>query len=480
MIKRLHDHFSIDAKLLEEQEVFDAFIDVDTRLFIDPILLKETIIPELVNSYHKIEEHFRKTIKLLMNSKIIGDIAWIEAVKNIVAKETKGVSIGLGKNSNDGSGIGVKLAKKISKRAKQLVDMGIEDPEIFELIGLFVDDVGPDRLSDLITKIIRADLYNYSSRIAQKLSLNTISHQYQDTEFMMPRHPDGKKPIVLLPMSILRELPIAEDLSDIQKIIDFNKNLRQKFNDIFRKVAKEMNGFTKKEKKETAIKVLLKDPESIKEFVDVYKEYKVKPYDFANDPSVYTSWHTEGIKVVEDNPLQLTLPKDPKIEDIEELIGKIISQFRKLIERNGLNKLLFKDGLKGKKPHREDVAQLLFYAVSDAYCQANNIDINREPNPGSGALDFKFSRGYNLKHVVEIKLSKHSKLKDGYFVQLPEYLSSEKGSSGTYLAIQVSNSKNLKILKNMVKKAINPNSLPKLEIIDARIRPTASKLRIEK
>lgn len=52
MILKLSDHFKIASNKFEALGVFDAFVDIDTTLFVDPHLLKQTNIPEFKNSYH--------------------------------------------------------------------------------------------------------------------------------------------------------------------------------------------------------------------------------------------------------------------------------------------------------------------------------------------------------------------------------------------------------------------------------------------
>ena len=137
MSVRLSDYFEIDEKKLDKEGVFNAFIDIDSRLFLDPHLLKDTKIPELSKSYEKLKEHFSKIIVLLKASRHKNDLAWQEAAKRLRFKETKGISIGYGKNTNDGHGIGFKLRTDLLKRASEIVSLGVENPEIFELIGLF-------------------------------------------------------------------------------------------------------------------------------------------------------------------------------------------------------------------------------------------------------------------------------------------------------------------------------------------------------
>ncbi len=476
MILKLSDHFGVDSDKFENLGVFDAFVDIDTTLFVDPHLLKQTEIPEFKDSHLKLEKYFSDVIRLLLLSNEMFDLPWQVAWKRLILRELKGVSIGLGKSTGDGSGIGKKLAKKLTVHAKKLIDLGVQDPEIFELIGLFTEDFGPDRLSDMTVMIIREDLYKYTARVASELNIPTVSIKIKEQEYQIPRHPRGNKPVVFLPKELLRTIPVAKNPEDIDSIVHFNEELRIRYNSIVAKLAKDLATMRATKRKEFIYQEFFADPENIKIFVKGYRDYQAKPYDFDSDPQGQMSWDTAGKQFSHTYPLELKLSKEPTIEDIEETVTKIIAQFRKNIEFNGLNIFLYKDGSKGTRPYHERYSQLLFYSIADAYCEANNIDLNREPNPGIGSIDFKFSRGYLLKFIVEIKLSKHKHLLDGYTFQLDRYQKSENNSRGAYLVIQVANSDKLRELKQLEKKAIETNSLaPKIHLVDGRIKPTASK-----
>ena len=61
--------------------------------------------------------------------------------------------------------MGKMLRNQILRTAKEIVDAGIKDPEFFELLGLFEEGIGPDRISDMVGRIIIDDLYKYTDRV---------------------------------------------------------------------------------------------------------------------------------------------------------------------------------------------------------------------------------------------------------------------------------------------------------------------------
>ncbi|KGT47783.1 MULTISPECIES: hypothetical protein [Acinetobacter] len=59
------DSYGIDTDLFTALGALDPILNIDTRLFIDPLLVRNTKIPEFKNSTLKIEEYFQKILTLL-------------------------------------------------------------------------------------------------------------------------------------------------------------------------------------------------------------------------------------------------------------------------------------------------------------------------------------------------------------------------------------------------------------------------------
>ena len=90
----------------------------------------------------------------------------------------------------------------------------------------------------------------------------------------------------------------------------------------------------------------------------------------------------------------------------------------------------------GKRRNEKSV-RLIFYAIADSYCKANDIDISPEADTGTGEIDFKFSTGYKSRVLVEVKLSDNPKLLAGYDKQLEIYKDSEQTSKGVYVVVDI-------------------------------------------
>jgi hypothetical protein len=471
MAKRLSQFLGIRASALHRLGAFNAVIGVDNRLFVDPLLLKGIKVQELRKSRKNFEKYFREILFLLTKSKGEGDKAWREARDRLIFRETKGVSLGYGLSTSDGSGIGTVLGGRLLRTASEIVGMGIDDPEMFELLGLFDKDFGPDRLSDMTIAIVKDDLFRYSARVAKTLGLGNLKRvRTVSGEYLLPVGPDPKKPIVFVPGTILRPLPVAQSWDEIEDVVWFNQVLRNRLNHIIRKYWKK--GITVL--KENLRSTFFSNPKQLRELLAAYRAYKGKSYDLLSDPLGLLKWLELGQEYANDFPVTLQLSADPSLDEIQAVVRMIVEQFARNIEENGLNIHLY-DGT--GEPLHERFSQRLFFAVADAYCKANNIDISPETNSGGGPVDFKFSKGYNYRVLTEIKLSSNQQVVHGYRKQLPAYEQSEKTKRSAYVVIRVDKNKSrIRRLERLRDKAIATGKMvPDLFIVDGQRKPTASK-----
>jgi hypothetical protein len=128
----------------------------------------------------------------------------------------------------------------------------------------------------------------------------------------------------------------------------------------------------------------------------------------------------------------LQLKRPETAAELRDTVNAIVRQFKRLIEENGLSRLLYSD--EGKQ-RPEKFSQLLFYSLADTYCKANNLDVSAEPNAGRGPVDFKISRGYDARATVELKLSSNSGALNGLLAQLPTYAKAEQSAYSCFVLI---------------------------------------------
>lgn len=433
MIISFADKYKIDISRFEKTGSFDPILGIDTRLFIDPSLIKNTNIPEFKGTYIKIQRFFENIIRLLKQSKENSqkDIFWKKAFTFFESSEIKGSNIGYSSKSNKGSGIGPEKKQRILSDIKLIIDAGNDDPTIFELLGAFEEDVGPDLISDMVTNILIKEFISYTQRICKELDIEIVDLKFSKNypNALLPLNPFNKDPVILIPKEFLRDLPVANEFADLNWIKAQNQEIKDYFNQIFRDAYKEV---TTQEKKSHIKNVFIKYPDLLRDLLKEYSSSKPNYYNFEEDRSGEAGWYRAAQSILLESPLELKLRKEPNLENVYEVVNKICIHFKELIENNGLCKLLYDDKYKQK---HESASQLLFFGVASAYCFANNLDLTPEADAGRGPVDFKISSGASAKIVVEIKLTSNKQLLHGYEKQLPIYKKAEKSQKGIYLVL---------------------------------------------
>ena len=155
------------------------------------------------------------------------------------------------------------------------------------------------------------------------------------------------------------------------------------------------------------------------------------------------------------------------------MVLTICDKFKSLVENNALYESFYNTD--GSWKH-EKAAQLMFYGIAEAYCEANHVLIARESDSGRGPVDFKFGSNMENSVLVEVKKSTNtSGLTKGIEQQLPQYMKSEKSKRAIYLVLDVGYTKAAFERLTEVTKKIKGAAI-KLIHIDANPTPSASRL----
>jgi hypothetical protein len=473
MPKKISEIFGVTEEALKKEGVFNGFIDLDSKFYVDPHLLEVTTIPELKNSYQRFTTHFRNIVYLLEKTKNHQDIFFRNAHKKLIFRELPFISLGYSTEGTSGSGIGEGIAKNLTKTAWEIIQAGITDPVIFELVGLIEENIGADRISDMTIHIILLDLLTYSERIAKNLNLKICKKKVRGKEFLLPARSDGR-PRILIPYEILNDLPIANGWDDIDRVCRHNEDLRNRINQIIGDSWKDATGKRRKITKRELKDLLINNPEILRDLVEQYKRNPAEKYDFDKDPSGQLIWDNIARQYASLYPLQLDVDKVTS-ENILQVVLKICKHFKILVENNGLSVHFWDDS---GNLRNERFAQLLFFGIADAHCYAHNLDLNREPNAGRGPVDFKVSSGYRARVNVEIKYTSNN-IKSGYEKQLPIYNAAERTHHSIFLIIRTTDS--IKALEDLIKfkqdEEAKGKRMPKIFVVDGRISPSASKVK---
>ena len=96
---------------------------------------------------------------------------WRAARRLLTFPEIKWTCLGYGAQSISGSGSGDDGTGLFVVSAKEIIDLGITDPDLFVAMSLFEKKVGPDKISDMTTNVIMRDLLDFNARILPKLGV---------------------------------------------------------------------------------------------------------------------------------------------------------------------------------------------------------------------------------------------------------------------------------------------------------------------
>jgi hypothetical protein len=472
MPTRLSEAIGVTHKALITEGAFDSFIDVDSLLYIDPHLLASSSAKELSGSAERFKKYFNAVLKLLKVSKTRGDLAWKQATTRLTFRELPYIALGYTESGTRGRAIGPRLAAELTGLAKQIVDAGIEDPDMFTLLGLLQDGVGPDLISDMTAEIILPDLLEFTARVAKKLKLRSQPLLVPGGPYDVPVTRDGQW-VILVPADILRSLPVAHSWSDVDTVASHNAALRAKVN---QQIGDTWRQATNRIKKKELKDAILRHPDLMRDLIDQYRAKKAKGYDFSSDPEGIQVWFEVAEDLAGSTPLDLTPFRVLSPDKLLVLVRTLCARFRELVENNRLSRVLYNDD--GSR-RREKAAQLFFFALASFYCEANNLDVSPESDAGAGPVDFKVSVGHQANVTVEVKLTSNPNLVHGFQEQLPAYNRAERTSHGILLVIR--NGEHKKKLKDLdvalVESKKRGETVPEVVIVDGRPRPAASKRR---
>lgn len=456
--------FSSEFKLqdsLDELGVFDAIIDTDNPFFINLKRLQCTEVEEFKEAYDQINNYFRNIGLLLKASTSSEHKNYKTAYKMFDFPEVSGINLGFSKGKG-GTGFGPQLRRQIIKDAFEIIKTGSDQPEIFHLTSLFEENVGPDRLSDMIARLVYDNIKEYTKNIYKKLGITQERYpEYKFTDDLV-KNPYKDCPILLLPKDILHDLPIAKGWDDIDRVCQENNAIRAEINE---SVAKEWYKMTSRYRKEYLKKYIFNNPEKLKKVIRAYENIKVEAIDIELNPE----------RLIDIALIQLnndTLVKSDKCKDSLSSSIEILNEFKHWVE-NQKGYSVFE---KCDNRDLEKIVQRTLHGNAVYYCKVNNLDISPESNTGRGPVDFKISRGED-KTVIEIKLSSNPKTLHGFEVQIEEYAISEGANNKIFLLVDnVEAQSRIEAVYESYKRRKEQGENPaKIILIDAKPKESASK-----
>lgn len=469
------EHFGVDPDAMEELGVFDPIIERDSPFAISPRLLDGTTAPELTGAHDKVLEHFSKVMALLEHA-TPGDSLWKAAFRLFDFPEFAGASIGYSTQRGDGRGWPVNVRRATLKTGKEIVDAGIKNPRIFELVGLFQEGVGLDLVSDMIGTILRDLLIEYTQRVAKELGVPLLSFEGSPTPglplYLSER--GEERCVILMPQDVLSDLPVAISYDDIGIVASANDETRTYLN---KNIGKNWQSDMRKSmSKRNVREAIIHSKAFADSVIKRYQAKRVQQYNFKSDPRDAVRWLRRAKYEASQNPLQFSLTAVRTKDDAVTAVREVLEYFKKLVQTTRVKAALYNDN---KTPRRETGVQDVFYAVAATQSIFNDLDVSAEVAIDNGKVDYKFSLGRSIRIVVEMKLARNGALVDGLRTQLPTYAKGEDAAFAFYLVVNNEGPGADKHVAEL-EADIEKNGVPKVtEVIvcDARRRAAPSKIR---
>jgi hypothetical protein len=425
------DQFHID--LDGREDWFDPLLSSDIKLFIDPFLIFQNEFGAFKGAHSEIIDFYEYAFNCVAKAAgQRGSGYWIKALSILKTPEAEEFCLGFTARGTDGAGAGGGKARLLAEGLEKAIAFGLSSPEHFETVQLFREKIGRDTISDATANILRVRFAKYTERICKKLSLETktvlhprakfdfVRGRWEAANLTAPINPFNGKQILLCPKAYLKPLPTINPKDYWGYCFDEDPD------DLRREFGEEI---TRSVKKEIIIENALTHFDSVESFVEFLKSTGVAPYDIDSDPKGLVRWYHTTRDYIASHPVRARIKDET---DLEKFIDEIIQAFQTFIEDNGGWKLMFSDD---GTPRSEEICQLAFLGIVKHICHQNDIDVSKEANIGRGPVDFKLSRGIELRALIEMKLVSNTKFWNGLERQLPKYLAAEGVRVGKFLII---------------------------------------------
>ena len=431
------DHFNVDKKKLEELGVFNPILNCDTKLFVEPLLLKSSQSLIIKEAYEVFINFFAELLLLIKSSKTTDnkDIHWREARRRVKFPEYKSTCIGYGNGTTQGGGAGRELNEKILKNAKDIIASGQENPKMFTILPFLEEGIGGDIISDMAQKIINNQICQYTVDVLDKIGLKgDYKHTTEEgISYNLLFNPFSKCELKFLPQDILTNLAIADNFDNwIVGLTQKNFELRRQVNKVIGEAWLEKN---KAEKKEDILSELKSNKAFFLEVVKIITSENFDHYNLKEDHQGIYRWFEDAKSIISTNNLAITPIAKNDQESLNKAVVEIISNFKNLVENKDIWRLFWTK--RNAKMHHtnEFYSQMLFFMSSQMWLEAQNslIVLNREFAFDDKQLCLIFSLGRNIKTIVQFKHANNGSLSKMYDRQI-EFCQSKK-LSGFYVVM---------------------------------------------
>lgn len=425
------EYFNI--KSLGDEDWFNPILTQDTLLFIDPFAVFKSKDELFKDTYSEMMYFFQQAFELIAHAGgNKNNLSYKKAESMLLFPEENAFCLGYSKTRR-GSGTGPLWAKTLASNINSIIARGVTHISHFEELGIFCTGVGPDRLSDMTTNLLKNRFITYTQRICnlhevpmKKVRVQNAYFDYEfkrwcDSECLLPVNPyKGNSPVILVPKDFLNMLPEINS-DDFINTIDLAERMRNDFN---YEIDKNLD-------KEKIAEIAIEHYDLVKEYIDIVEKREACTFGELMKRTLRYAWYDLSKEIVTLNKFVFG-DVDNDTSFFDKIFG-FTQYYKDFVELRSGYKLLWNESK--TSPRSEEDVQILFKGILDEHCRANNIDFTREVNQGMGPVDFRFSSGYTNRVLLEAKLAKNSKFWNGLKKQLPKYMKIDSCKLGIFLVI---------------------------------------------
>lgn len=467
----------------DEADWFDVNVEMDSPLYVDPFLLFDDTDSHWIGAHDEIVRFFDATLDLLKRADGRPDsMHWAKAQQFLQFPEPKEFALGLSMGHPEGSGIGPDLAREMCEGLEFFRQRGRgSDDRLLAMMAVIVGGLGVDRISDMVCNILKGRFITYTQSICRSLAIPvevfTVVNagwtangcRWKTAKELLPPSPVFNGSVLLTPQRFLKDIPrvTAEGFWTWAENNE-NERLRSDLNyDL-------TDSLSRSEKARLGRELARRAVDLLEDYVDNATK-EVAAYDVEGDPKGLVRWEEAGREVAKAS----TAPLAPASQDeFEGWLRALVLTFKEAVENNGLWRVLWNDGNTRHRP--ENIAQVTARSTWIEHCRARDIDISREADCGRGPVDFKFTRGWQMRGLIEVKHISSNQFTHGAQTQLPVYLKGEKARFGIYMCIGYSDrdfsEDRLDLVRDACEAISDKGELKIVPIfVDARPKASASK-----
>jgi len=417
-----------------EYEWFDPILERDSPLFVDPFAIFADAEESWRHSHDEVIGYFHNAFEILAKSRFRKNHQFYRRTLVLMEfPEPREFRLGYADKGTDGSGSGPGLARLIVEAMEIAIRHGLEDIRHFEELGILVEGINSDRISDITCNLLKPRFIEYTQMVCLSLGIpmrnmmlkhsfyNDMRWRWDAREHLVPVDPRSGKPILLVPWRFLGELP---------KINAFeweDTSLRDDLNlDISRNV-----------RKGDIIHLARQHPAALRAWVMRQEGTPPIPYDVANDPKMIVKWQSVARDAVQDEPLDLESEIRSE-EDLLRFVHTIIGKFRHwAVDKGGWRVFWASRSTAIPEPNM----QLLLLGILDCYCENAGLRLDREVETGRGPVDFTITGDKRIRVLIEMKKLTHGEFWHGLRIQTPIYMDGQDVKHAIFLAIRDSDTR---------------------------------------